>query len=132
VSKLTLKGAKKKAWSALSEFIRYKAADHTGMACCVTCGTAKYWKELDAGHFIAKGKGLAVYFEEENIHPQCTYCNRYQSGNLIEYTRYMIDIYGIEKVDELRALAKKAVKYKIHDYLEMEADYKMRLKDLQS
>lgn len=128
--KLTKQGAKKKAWKALSEYVRFKASDYRGYAKCVTCGTIKHWKELDAGHFIAKGKGLSVYFEEENCHPQCTYCNRHLSGNLIEYTRYMIDMYGIEGVDRLRDLAKQTVKYTLQDYLDIEKEFKERLKAL--
>ena len=119
---------KKKLWKLVSQYIRRKHADDNGNAACVTCGTVKHWKELDCGHFIPKSKGNAIYFEEDNLAPQCTYCNRFQHGNLIEYTRYIIDMYGIKKVDELRVLANTTRKIGIVEYRSLIEDYQDRLK----
>lgn len=128
MSKPKLSTVKKRLWKVVSRYIRTKYADHRGMITCVTCGTVKPFAEMQAGHFIPKKRGNSIYFVEENIHPQCVRCNNYESGNLVEYTRYMIDMYGIEKVDELRALSNTTVKFTVTDLLDMEADFKEKLK----
>lgn len=118
---------KKKLWKLVSEYIRRKHADDNGNAVCVTCGTVKHWKELDCGHFIPKSKGMSIYFEEDNLAPQCTYCNRFQHGNLIEYTRYMIAVHGLEKVDELRFLSNTTRKIGIVEYRALIVEYQEKL-----
>ena len=120
--------AKKAAWYWLSMWVRRKAADDNGYVQCVTCGVTKHWKEMDAGHFIPKKRGLSIYFVEEAIHPQCTYCNRFNSGQLIEYTRYMQNMYGIDFVDELLALARTTKSMRLADFEEIETEYRERCK----
>lgn len=121
---------KNRLWKTVSLYVRLKYSNDQGYAKCVTCGTTKHYTELQAGHFIPKKKGNSIYFVEENIHPQCPRCNMYESGNLIEYTRFMIDTYGIEKVDELRLLANQTVKMNVNDFLDLEEEYKGLLKNL--
>ena len=123
---------KHRLWTLVSRYIRMKDAVD-GYCTCVTCGVVKPINNMDAGHFVPRGAGDAVYFVEENIHPQCNTCNRFRGGNLIEYTRFMIDTYGIEKVDELRELAKNSAKNKItiQDLLDLELEYKEKLNSLE-
>jgi len=129
--KKTLGKAKKKAWKACSEYIRKKFADENGWVSCVTCGAMRQWNDsIDAGHFIPKSRGNAIYFVEENIHPQCKRCNLMEGGNFENYYPYMLDMYGQEKIDELKELSQTTVNYKITDYEEMEQDFKQRLKEL--
>lgn len=130
MKKQKLSTVKARLWKVVSKYIRTKYADHRGFIECVTCGVTKPFAEMQAGHFIPKKKGNSIYFVEENIHPQCVRCNKYESGNLVEYTRYMIDMYGIEKVDELRALSNTTVKFTVNDLLDMEAEFKQRQKEL--
>lgn len=103
--KESLTGLKNKAWQLFSRIIRIMNSDYRGMCRCVTCGRWYPWIELDAGHFVAKNRGGALWFECRNVHPQCHYCNRYLGGNLISYTRYMIDNYGLDEVERLQKLA---------------------------
>jgi hypothetical protein len=92
----------------MSLYIRQKYADN-GMVKCVSCGKFIYWKDSDCGHFVPKARGAAVRYVEENVHPECHYCNRFDEGHLIEYTRFMIDFYGHEKIDELKSEARKTL-----------------------
>lgn len=78
----------KKAWKIFSYYIRNKDALN-GCNSCYTCGKIERSEELEAGHFI-HGK---LDFDERNIKPQCTYCNKYLHGNLA--------IYGIKLSQEL-------------------------------
>ncbi len=95
-------------WTLCSEYNRRKYADHAGYVACVSCGTVKPWSEMDAGHFVAKKKGKAIYWLPENIHPQCTGCNRNtdQENVKINYTIWMIKKYGMDRLELLREKAR--------------------------
>ncbi len=123
--------AKAAAWGWLSKYVRKKSADENGYAQCVTCGALSHWQELHAGHFVPKGRGLSVYFVEENVHPQCPACNTYKGGMLIEYTRFMQGMYGIEFVDELLALAKTKKHMRLSDYEAIETEYRQKFQELE-
>lgn len=100
---VSLRSLHKKAWEAWSKWIRQKDADWRGNTYCFTCSALKHWKELDAGHF----RHGVLDFYEKNIHPQCTKCNRFLHGNLGEYARMLIGLYGAGILDELRSEAVK-------------------------
>ena len=85
---------------------------------------------MQAGHFVPKKKGNAVYFVEENIHPQCYQCNINLGGYGAMYNKFMLDTYGQEKIDELLDLAQTTVKFTVNDLLDMEDYFKERLQEL--
>ena len=123
--------AKKRAWTAFSRYIRLREADDNGYVSCVTCGTTRHWQDgIHAGHFIAKSRGNAIYMHPENVHPQCVRCNLHLHGNLIQYTLYMIEQYGQEKISELEELARTTVKFTADDWLEIETEYKEKADSL--
>jgi 5-methylcytosine-specific restriction endonuclease McrA len=97
-----------KADKLMSLYIRQKYA-HNGMVKCVSCGKLIPWKDSDCGHFVPKSRGAAVRYVEENVHPECQSCNRFDEGHLIDYTRFMIYLYGHEKIDELKSEARKTL-----------------------
>ena len=121
---------KKRLWKVISEYIRRKHADDNGYVSCVTCGITKHWKEMQAGHFIPQAQGDACRYIEENIHPQDYRCNINLGGNGPEYNAYMLEMYGQEKIDELRRLSKTTVKLSISDLEELEAEYNALLNNL--
>jgi hypothetical protein len=97
-----------KADKLMSLYIRQKYA-YNGMVKCVSCGKLMPWKDSDCGHFVPKSRGAAVRYVEENVHPECQSCNRFDEGHLIDYTRFMIYLYGHEKIDELKSEARKTL-----------------------
>jgi len=103
MSKISTKGLKKKAWDCFSKYIRLKYSTPSGYCKCVTCGRMKYWKEMQAGHFI-QGRYLNILFDERCVHPQCYHCNIGLKGNYVEYYEYMLQQYGKEIIDDLRRL----------------------------
>jgi 6-pyruvoyl-tetrahydropterin synthase len=119
---------KKSLWGFISKVIRMEFADDNGYVKCATCNTVKHYKELQAGHFIPQAQGDAIRYVEENIHPQCYRCNINLGGNGAEYYPYMIDMYGVEFVDELRQLSKTTRKFSETELLDMEAEWKARYK----
>ena len=82
---------------------------------CVTCGSVK---DLQAGHFV-QGRRHSILFNLKNVHAQCELCNMYQGGELIEYTLFMIEKYGIETIEELMRENKKTVVLYIDDLREI-------------
>ena len=96
---------------AMQKHVRLKAADSNGLCQCVTCGKRKHWKEMQGGHFIERGKAHKTL--EENIHPQCPYCNQYgmkKASVVLAYRRYMVDLYGEKFVKFLEDTANDVVK----------------------
>jgi 5-methylcytosine-specific restriction endonuclease McrA len=108
--KASLSTLQAKADSAMSVYIRRKYADAYGLVKCVSCGREDLWQNMDCGHFIPKSRGASIRYVEENCHPECPACNRFDEGHLIGYTRYMIEMYGNDKIDELKAEARKTLK----------------------
>jgi len=121
---------KKSLWGNVSKVIRLKPADSNGYVKCATCDTVKHYKEMQAGHFIPQAQGDACRYIEENIHPQCYRCNINLGGNGPEYNAYMLEMYGQEMIDYLRAKSRTTVKFSIPDLEDMESEWKERLNGL--
>jgi 5-methylcytosine-specific restriction endonuclease McrA len=94
--KLTRKQITKKLDEAFSKYIRLRDEEYG----CITCGKLLTFKELQCGHFFSRSH-LHTRWDEDNCHAQCYRCNCILHGNYINYTKYMIDRYGREFVDEL-------------------------------
>lgn len=126
----TRQALKKKLWELTSEHVRRRDADDNGYVSCVTCGRTLHWKSLHAGHFIPQAQGDAVRYDPRNIHPQDDKCNIYLGGNIDKYYPYMLDRYGQDVVDELRALSNTTIKLSMPDLSDMIEDMKEKLKSL--
>lgn len=128
-TKPTLKKAKTKAWTQFSRFIRLRdclaTTGEIDYGICITCKCRFHYKELQAGHFVP-GRGNAVLFDEDITHAQCSKCNIWLSGNLIEYYPIMLKIYGEKRVEQMKALRHESIKYSIEDYLQIAENYKER------
>ena len=113
----------------MQKYVRMKASP-TGYTTCVTCGVIKHWSEMQGGHFISR-KWLATKLLEENIHPQCPCCNGPKQGNMIQYTLYMQDTYGREFIEELELLKHQSRKYYRDEVMEIIAELKAKIKELE-
>lgn len=101
----TIAQLKKKLWKVFSIYIRTREKTFQDTVSCFTCDRADHWKTFDAGHYIPKSTGgAALYFNERNVHPQCTGCNRFRHGNLTAYALRLQTKYGTEILKELDAL----------------------------
>jgi len=115
----------------LQKLVRLKAANELGFAHCVTCGCFKHWKQLQGGHFISRAH-LATKLMEENVHPQCVGCNhfgmKFDSMKVLNYRRYMVDMYGEDEVQAMEKLAKKPKKFTRAEVADIAADLKAQIK----
>lgn len=114
----------------IQKYVRLKQFAYEGHCTCCTCGRTGDWKEFDGGHWISRGWS-ATSTIEENIHPQCKPCNRFGNGRHDDYTLFMIDMYGEEKVRELNRLKRQGEAPKRAELIDIIADYKGRLRELQ-
>jgi len=114
-----------------SRYIRLLAADEYGYVKCVTCGKIGHWENdyMFCGHYIPRAK-MATRFDELNCHVQCYHCNEILKGNILEYNKYMIEKYGIGKVEMLKKKAKGDCVLKTHDMRLIEQNYKEKVKIL--
>ena len=92
----------KEAQAAVNKYIRLR--DHGKP--CISCGSLPEQKAggtMDAGHYRSRGAASHLRFNVFNIHAQCVKCNRFNSGNAIDYRINLIKKIGIELVDKLEA-----------------------------
>jgi len=110
------KKMKEKAWKEFSKWIRRRdlCRSDNGYQPCITCGTVKHYKELQAGHFIA-GRTNAILFDERGVHAQCYGCNVGRYGNSVEYFIYMEKRYDRDTIDDLRRLRNTTRKYTLEE-----------------
>lgn len=135
-----VKKLKKDLWTVFSQYIRLR-----DKGVCFTCGKKipdyydrngnlrPGWKAGQAGHFItAKTCGLALYFDEFNVHCQCYHCNINLSGNWVEYEKAIIRKYGKEKCEELKRMKDESpVKWKPEYFKDNIMYYKLLIKSLE-
>jgi hypothetical protein len=121
-----------KAAKLLQRLVRLKASDDNGYACCVTCGKADHYKNLQGGHFYSR-RHLVFKLFEENIHPQCAGCNMYgmKTTKIQEaYRIYMEDNYGARRVRAMQKLAWRASpKFNRKEVIQFARDIKDQIKE---
>lgn len=78
-----------------------------GECVCVTCGLVLPWSSgiggMHTGHFLGS-RCFSILFEEQNVAPQCSGCNRYHSGRPQQFRLWMNHVRGTEVVERLEAL----------------------------
>jgi hypothetical protein len=125
-----LKWWRKKAKTSMHSFVRVRDEGKP----CASCDTlllklGRMGGDYDAGHFRPVGLAKHLEFDIRNIWGQCKYCNDRLRGNFQAYEQRLRLREGDAFVDEL--LADNEPRHlKIHDYQEIEATYKAKLKEI--
>ena len=84
-----------------SKFIRLRDCDKKWIVTCPLCGVKIPYEKAQNMHFISRWV-LKYRFDENNCYAWCMRCNVILNGNYIEYTIFMINKYGKEKVEEMK------------------------------
>ncbi len=101
---------KKRLDNIFSQNIRLMYADANGYVQCVTCGVWKKWNDgMDAGHFIPR-QHTATRYLVMNVFPQCEGCNRFLDGQIPNFEIHVINLFGKEAVEEMKALSRVTVR----------------------
>lgn len=104
-AKKTIKHLDDKLWKLFSKFIRMRDANDNGIVLCITCGTPRFWKNCDAGHFIGR-QHKRVKFHEWNVNGQCKPCNGWGQGEQAKYEIAINNKFGCGTSDSLRVIKK--------------------------
>lgn len=118
----------KKLDIVFSKYIRLRDSTN-GMFICCSCGQMKPYEMADAGHFINR-RWMSVRWREDNVHAQCSACNRFDEGNAAGYARFMDKKYGPAHVDSLMALKNAGQKWSDFEVELLIKEYKQKTKDL--
>jgi len=125
---------KKKCWAVFSRYIRLRDCLKTmfrpDVGRCITCNLAFPFKELQAGHFI-QGRHNANLFSERGVNAQCRTCNIIKHGNVLEYRRKMVAMYGEEIAYELEKEAQQIKKFTPQELIELTEYYTKKIKELE-
>lgn len=78
MKKKTVSSLKNKLDRIFSLYIRLRDSRH-GQNTCFTCGDILKIGLMDAGHFRRREQNSTRY-DEQNVQPQCRYCNRMKGG----------------------------------------------------
>lgn len=124
----TIPKLRDRAFKYFSIYVRLSEADKNGYVRCVTCGKARHYKEMQAGHF-KHGKNKECYFDKRNVHPQDVNCNYYHKTVAMQrYAVFMIRKYGQKVVEEL--LNSKTVIWRREILEDIIETYKKKVKEL--
>jgi hypothetical protein len=115
------------AQTAFNAYIRYRDRDLP----CISCdasgdheGLGGYW---DAGHYRSRGAAKHLSFNLWNCVKQCSRCNRYLSGNVVEYRIRLIARIGLNRVEALEH-NNDTVKHDITYLRRIKQIFKLKLK----
>lgn len=92
----------REAQSAVNAYVRARDANKPCISCQVKT-VHKFGGSMDAGHYRSRGSAAHLRFNVLNIHSQCVTCNRWQSGNVVDYRINLIKRIGIDLVERLES-----------------------------
>jgi len=91
----------KEAQVAFNSYIRVRDKHKQCISCGCLPGDTVQGGKFDAGHYRSRGSASHLRYHLLNCHSQCVKCNRYLSGNVVEYRKGLIARIGAERVEKL-------------------------------
>ena len=91
----------KEAQVAFNSYIRVRDKQKQCISCGCLPGDTVQGGKFDAGHYRSRGSASHLRYHLLNCHSQCVKCNRYLSGNVVEYRKGLIARIGAERVEKL-------------------------------
>ena len=111
--------------TACHAYIRARDKDKLCICCNEPLG-----KDYHAGHWLESGNNPLIRYDEDNIHGQRVYCNKFKGGDSGDYQKNLRIKIGDNKVDRLLGMKGGVDPLSADDMLELENKYKQKLKDL--
>ena len=130
---------KRKLDRIFSKFIRLRDAHEWhkdnpdaafGWVKCCTCGKVKHWKDVDAGHFVSRGRSPLRYVEW-NVHSQCKPCNTAE-GKKANYALFIKKKYGQKVLEEFAKKEHQTKKWNVLELEELIEYYSKKVKELEN
>jgi len=108
-----------------------KVVRRRGQCACVTCGKVGAWSGsiggMHTGHFLASRRN-SILFEEDNVAPQCSRCNRYRDGEPQLFRQWMIHVRGSKVIERLEKLKGTTREFTREELVDMRIKFRARLK----
>jgi len=106
-----------------------------GQCVCVTCGKVQAWSGglggMHTGHFLGSRR-LSILYDEDNVAPQCSHCNRFSNGSPQAFRMWMVHVRGYEIIERLRKLKDSSVTMTREELVDKRIEYAARLKQAQN
>lgn len=121
----------KEAQVVVNRYVRVKALANGES--CYTCGASpeqKFGGTYDASHFRSVGSAPHLRFWLPQIRLACITCNRYKSGNLLEFRKALVAEHGLEWVEALEA-RQEVARFRRDYLIRLKAVINKRLRRLQ-
>jgi len=112
--------------AAFNMFIRLRDKDEP----CISC-QRHHTGQYHAGHYRSVGSAPELRFMECQVHKQCSTCNNYLSGNLIEYRKNLIKKIGLDAVERIEG-AHDMPKLTLDEIKELTKHYKLKVKEMKN
>lgn len=106
-------------------YIRERDKDELCICCNEPLG-----KDYHAGHWLESGNNPLIRYDEDNIHGQRVYCNKFKGGDSGDYQKNLRIKIGDARVDRLLGMKGGTDPLNTDDMLLLENKYKQKLKDL--
>ncbi len=102
--KKKLPALKKLLWEEFALYIKLSNQTDTGWCECYTCNKPIRIGDRDcqAGHWLAKGTYSYHYYNEDNVKPQCSSCNKFHQGKPYEFEERLRREYGVAHVQDMK------------------------------
>ena len=116
----TLPKLKKQLWDLFSLYIKLKYSGDGENVRCYTCGKPLKigTSNCHGGHYLNKTSYPGLYFDENNVRPQCGMpCNGPRQGSPIEFRIHLIGEIGEDAVLDLEDIRHDPVKWTRSDYM---------------
>jgi len=107
-----------------------------GKCVCRTCGKVLPYKvdakagldQMQGGHCVPTRRASVVLLEE-NVHPQCSGCNKYRSGAGEDFKLYLCTVYGEQVYEEIvRRKNTVSQKWADHELIKIRMEFRARTK----
>ena len=125
----TLARAKKDCWDAFSLLKKLESSEDGEWTKCYTCGKPIKigTSDCQGGHMFPKKAFSGIWLEEDNVRPQCYYCNINLGGNGAIFAERMKKEIGEQAYEELSAIRNSEFKLTKKEYEERTEQYKYRI-----
>lgn len=123
----TLSDLEAEAKKSFQRYVRLRDKDLP----CISCNNLNT-NDWAGGHYFSAGMYSGLMFDERNCHKQCnTHCNKYLSGNLLEYRKGLIKRFGAEFVEKLESESdqKRNYKYTREELIAKKMQYDIKCKE---
>lgn len=81
---------------------------------CVSCRRLYPIQTAQVGHYISR-RYESLRWDTRNIALQCPACNKWKSGNTVEYRKALVEIYGEDEVVRMETFYRESPHYSVFD-----------------